>query len=353
MQPSTQPPRPDQAAAPTYPEPVGFLTGEAARAAVLSGNALPLAGSGTAFTGVLWHRRGTTPWLQAVTDIHPQELDQLARPRGSLAGLSLDRPRLMGVVNVTPDSFSDGGQWLDPAAAIAHGVALAAAGADIIDVGGESTRPGAHAVDPGDEQARVLPVITALAERGLLVSIDTRHPATMAAAAAAGAQIINDVTALAAPGAPAMAASLGLPVVLMHMQGAPETMQAAPRYHDVVLDVADQLAARLAAVIAAGVARERILLDPGIGFGKTVDHNTSLLRHLALLHGFGLPLVVGVSRKSMIQHIVGGDLPTSARLPGSLAAALAAVAAGAQILRVHDVAQTQQALAVSAAIRGR
>jgi dihydropteroate synthase len=268
----------------------------------------------------------------------------------TFAGLTLDRPLLMGVVNVTPDSFSDGGEALRPEDAIARGRALLDAGADILDIGGESTRPGAAPVPVEDEIARVLPVVAALSQMGGRVSIDTRRARVMAAAMAAGARIINDVTALAGdPESLALAAKAGVAVILMHMQGEPRTMQENPRYDDVVAEVRDYLAARIEACAAAGIARERIAIDPGIGFGKTVEHNLSLLKHLDRLVALGCPVVLGVSRKSFVAKLSYGE-PPKARLPGSLAAALAGVARGAAILRVHDVAETRQALSVWRAI---
>jgi dihydropteroate synthase len=269
--------------------------------------------------------------------------------RRVFAGLALDRPRLMGVVNVTPDSFADGGRFLDRAAAIAHGRALAAEGADIVDVGGESTRPGAAPAPVEDELRRVLPVVEALARDGLLVSVDTRRAAVMRAALAAGARIVNDVAALADAGALELVARAGAAVVLMHMRGEPATMQADPRYADVVGEVAAFLAARVAACRAAGIGDERLCVDPGIGFGKTVEHNLALLRGLAALRPPGVALLVGASRKGFVARLSAGE-PPAARLPGSLAAALAAASRGADILRVHDVAATRQALAVWRAI---
>ncbi len=289
-------------------------------------------------------------------DLH-ERLELLAAPRPDFAGIALDRPVVMGVVNVTPDSFSDGGERFDADRAVEAGLALAEAGAAILDVGGESTRPGAEPVAVAEELRRVLPVVEALAGRGLTVSIDTRRPEVMRAAAGAGAAILNDVTALAGdPASLTTAAELGLPVVLMHMQGEPRSMQAAPHYDDVALDVFDALEARVAACLAAGIPRARIAVDPGIGFGKTLAHNLLLLDRLALFHGLGCPLLLGVSRKSFIAKLQAerggeaGDLPPKARLPGSLAAALAGVQRGVQILRVHDVAETRQALEVWEAI---
>jgi dihydropteroate synthase len=258
----------------------------------------------------------------------------------------------MGVLNVTPDSFSDGGRFLDPDVALAQARRLIAEGADMVDVGGESTRPGAAPVAEADEIARVAPVIEAIRrESPVPISIDTMKPAVARAAVAAGATMWNDVTALGfAPESLATAAALGCEVVLMHMRGEPRTMQAAPRYDDVVGQVAAYLAGRAEAAIAAGVARERIWLDPGLGFGKTAEHTLTLLRHLDRIVALGFPVLVGASRKSSIARIAGDASPEDGRLGGSLAAALAAAQAGAAMIRVHDVAETRQALAVQAAI---
>jgi dihydropteroate synthase len=250
----------------------------------------------------------------------------------------------MGVVNVTPDSFSDGGRFFEPAAAVAHGRALAEAGADILDIGGESTRPGAQAVSQAEELARVLPVIEGLA--GFVLSIDTYKPAVARAAIRAGAAIWNDVTALEAEGAPETAAALGCTVVLMRMQGEPGAMQKAPRYDDVAAEVTAYLAGRAEVAIAAGVARDKIWLDPGIGFGKTPAHNLSLIAHLDRIVALGFPVVLGLSRKRFIESL--GPAPT--RLGGSLAGALIGAARGAAVVRVHDVAETAQALALWRAV---
>jgi dihydropteroate synthase len=259
------------------------------------------------------------------------------------AGLTLDRPRVMAVLNVTPDSFSDGGAHTDPVAA---GLAMAADGADIIDVGGESTRPGAPPVSPDTEQARVLPVIKALAAAGLRVSVDTSNASTMRAALAAGAAIINDVSGLTRdPNASAVVAESGCPVVLMHMRGTPATMNALATYSDVVHDVKSELAARLHAALTAGIQPAQIVLDPGIGFAKLAPHSLALLRGLAAFQDLGYPLLVGVSRKSFIGALSGEPVPAR-RLGGSLAAGLFAVARGAAVLRVHDVRATVQALRI-------
>jgi dihydropteroate synthase len=256
----------------------------------------------------------------------------------------------MGVVNVTPDSFSDGGRHASAAAAIAHARRLAEEGAAILDVGGESTRPGAPPVTIAEEIDRVVPVIEALARDGLVVSVDTRRTAVMRAAVPAGAAIVNDVGALRDPGAVAVCAEMGVAVVLMHMQGEPATMQVAPRYEDVVAEVGGFLAERAAACRAAGIPATRICVDPGIGFGKTVDHNLALLRRLEELRPPDCALLLGASRKSFIARLSRGE-DTDHRLPGSLAAALHGAARGVDVLRVHDVAETRQALDVWHAMR--
>jgi dihydropteroate synthase len=258
----------------------------------------------------------------------------------------------MGIVNVTPDSFSDGGRFLDPSAAISHALRLIAEGADILDVGGESTRPGAEPVADADEIARVIPVIEAVRrESAVPISIDTMKPAVARAAVAAGATIWNDVSALAwSPDSLCAAAALGCEVVLMHMQGEPRTMQAAPRYDDVVAEVSGFLVARAAAAVAAGVSRGKIWLDPGIGFGKSTAHNLALVRHLDRVATLGFPVLFGASRKRSIARIAGDASDADHRLGGSIALALAAAARGAAAVRVHDVAETVQALAVAGAI---
>lgn len=286
--------------------------------------------------------------------------DRLTAPRPPFAGIAKPRPLIMGIVNVTPDSFSDGGDHAEAASAIAHGKRLIAAGADLLDVGGESTRPGSDPVSEAIELARVLPVIAGLAGSGVPLSIDTNKARVMEQAVAAGATIINDVRALTAdPRALEAAAASGAWVVLMHCLGDPKTMQQAPSYGHVTLEIFDYLAQRIAACEAAGISRARIAVDPGIGFGKTLDHNLDILRHLALYQSLGCPLLLGVSRKSFIGRLSGGA-PHGAkppadpknRLGGSLAAALAGLDAGADILRVHDVAETLQAVAIWRALRG-
>ncbi|CAO3440346.1 dihydropteroate synthase [Azospirillum endophyticum] len=342
-----------------YLRPVGLMP----IAAWAKGAAVPLAGGRFAFsTAELIVRDAGTridrafaplseimAWgwerSRAVAEALDRQLGALTRARAPFAGLSLARPLIMGIVNVTPDSFSDGGDFLDPAAAIAHGEAMLAAGADILDVGGESTRPGAAPVPPEEEERRVLPVIRHFAEKGVAVSVDTRHARVMEAAAAAGARIVNDIAGLSDPDALPVVARTGTPVVVMHMQGEPGTMQANPTYRDAALDVFDWLEERVAGCAAAGVPAERIAVDPGIGFGKTVEHNLEILRHTALYHALGCAVLIGLSRKGFIGRLSRGE-PPKERLAGSLAAGLETLNQGAQILRVHDVAETAQARAL-------
>jgi dihydropteroate synthase len=262
------------------------------------------------------------------------------------AGLDLSAPRVMGILNVTPDSFSDGGRLATTETAVAAGVAMLEAGADILDIGGESTRPGAETVEPAEEQVRILPVIRALAVRGAAISVDTRNAGTMAAALSAGARIVNDVSALAHdPGAARVIAAHRAPVVLMHMRGTPATMQALATYGAIGFEVAAELADRIAAAEAAGIDRAQILLDPGLGFAKTGPQNLDLLRDLSPLKALGLPLLIGLSRKGFIGSLSGEPI-AARRLGGSLAGALFALTQGARILRVHDVPETVQAVRV-------
>ncbi|MBA3666233.1 MAG: dihydropteroate synthase [Sphingomonas sp.] len=258
--------------------------------------------------------------------------------------IRLDQPQVMGIINATPDSFSDGGVYADATAATEAGATMTAQGAALIDVGGESTRPGASEVWEGDEIERVLPVVQQLAAGGTAVSIDTRKSGVMSAAIGAGAGLVNDVSALTwDPQSAEVVANAGVAVVLMHHRGDPATMQDAPRYDDVLVEVFEWLEDRVAAALEAGVDRANILVDPGIGFGKSVAHNLELLNGLALLHGLGCPIVVGASRKRMIGALAG-EAPADQRLAGSLALALKAVEQGAQMVRVHDVPETVQAL---------
>jgi dihydropteroate synthase len=263
--------------------------------------------------------------------------------------LDLSRPLIMGVVNVTPDSFSDGGLFLDSKRAAAHARALIEEGADLLDIGGESTRPGAAPVALDDERHRVLPVLEALSDCGVPLSVDTRKPAVMREAIASGASMVNDVTALSAPGAIDAVVKSPAAVCLMHMQGEPGTMQANPTYQDVVREVRDYLAARVAAAEAAGITRDRIVVDPGFGFGKTAAHNLDLLRSLSEFRRLGVPVMAGLSRKATLGQLTGRE-PRD-RVHASVAAALLAVQNGAQIVRVHDVAATRDALAVWQAVR--
>jgi len=268
------------------------------------------------------------------------------------------RPVVMGVLNVTPDSFSDGGLAFDPARpdehpgrAIAAGRELVAQGADVVDVGGESTRPGAQPVDADEERERIAPVIAGLTELGIVVSVDTRHASVAAAALVAGATIVNDVSATHAdPGMLEVVAASGAAYVAMHLQGEPRTMQDAPTYRDVVAEVEEALLATVARAMSAGIARERLAIDPGIGFGKTLEHNLALLRALPRLCAHGLPVLVGTSRKSFLGRITGIEAPED-RLVGSVVSAVLAARAGARILRVHDVAATIEGLAVLDALR--
>lgn len=328
----------------------------------------PLLSAGPSWTGALpfadtslWFDRCRTASVDgdrtAITSIPANEGDAeavaaLAAPK-QFAGLDFTGgPMLMGVVNVTPDSFSDGGDFLDTDAAIRQGLALADAGAAIIDVGGESTRPGAAAVSITEEVRRTEPVVRALADAGLTVSIDTRNAGVMVAALDAGACIVNDVTALTHdPDAMSVVARAGAAVMLMHIQGEPGTMQQDPRYRFAPFDVLDWLRDRREVCIGAGIAPDMISIDPGIGFGKTVTHNLQILDWLGMFQSLGCAVTLGVSRKSFIGH-VAGETEAKRRLPGSLAAGLAGVARGAQILRVHDVTETRQALAVWHGISG-
>ncbi len=262
--------------------------------------------------------------------------------------LALDRPLIMGVINVTPDSFSDGGLYLATAAAVAHARQLITEGADLLDIGGESTRPGAAPVTLDEERRRVLPVLEALVDAGVPLSVDTQKPELMREAAAAGAAMINDVNGFQAPGALAAVAAGQCAICIMHKQGSPQTMQQSPQYSDVVADVRDYLLQRIAAAEQTGIALERMVVDPGFGFGKTLDHNLELLRRLDEIAALDVPVLAGLSRKSMIGKLTGRD--TGDRLAGSVAAALFAVQRGAAIVRVHDVAATRDALAVWGAV---
>jgi dihydropteroate synthase len=347
-----------------WARPLAPLAGVTARAAIASGEALKLAGGERAFALVeivvrdadaengmagatvsigaarTWAKaNGTATHLEAL-------LERASRKRPDWAGLALDRPLIMGIVNVTPDSFSDGGDHAGEDA-VRHGKALLAAGANLLDIGGESTRPGAAPVEPAEEMRRIEPVIRSLAEAGAVLSVDTRNAATMECALAAGTRIVNDVTALTGdPASPGVVARSGAAVVLMHMQGEPRTMQQDPVYACAPLDVLDYLEARIAACEAAGIARSRIVVDPGIGFGKRLRHNQQILARMSLFHLTGCGVLLGASRKSFIAATMARGEGPRQRLPGSLAAELQALDQGVQILRVHDVAETWQAIQV-------
>jgi len=317
-------------------------------------NALPLAGGWCWFTQAECLTRDGSLGLVPVADIPGDVLDTLTTPRAPIAGVGMEAPRLMGILNITPDSFSDGGQFADADSALAQARRLVDEGADILDIGGESTRPGAEFVPVAQEVGRTAPVIAALAgEIAAPISIDTRKAGVARAALQAGAGMLNDVSAGTYDAAMAqLAAEAGAPICLMHAQGDPKTMQKKPSYDNVVLDVFDFLAERIAAVQAAGVALNRIVVDPGIGFGKTVNHNLTLLRNLSLFHGLGCPILLGASRKRFIGTIA--DVPDPmARAPGSIAVVLAGLAQGVQIMRVHDMTETKQAIRLWQAAVGR
>lgn len=334
-----------------YWRPVCHLTGQEAAGEIVA----PVAGVTGVGYGLVERlsradggvvERETLRLEQAGEDFEPvKRVIGAARP--ALAGLQLDVPRIMGIVNVTPDSFFDGGQHGSVDDAVAGALELQREGADILDVGGESTRPGAAEVPVQQELDRVIPVIEALAARTeAVISIDTRKAAVMEAAVAAGARLINDVSALSFDErSVSVAAKAGVGVVLMHAQGTPQTMQDKPHYNDVVTEVYDYLQGRVEVAVAGGVKREALIVDPGIGFGKTTAHNAALLSSLSVYHGLGVPLLLGCSRKSFIGALSAGE-DAEERLPGSLAGALLGACQGVQILRVHDVAATQQALSV-------
>jgi dihydropteroate synthase len=343
--------------------PVGLVQGDLAANLCRDGGALPMAGGPFAFTACemfVAGPDGVAIYFSALGDLAgwaeqqdpataraiPAKLGLLSRPRPDFAGLALDRPRLMGIVNVTPDSFSDGGDFFDSDAAISHGRKLVAAGADLLDIGGESTRPGSEPTSPDAELARVLPVIAGLADCGVPLSIDTRRGMVMDAALTRGVSVVNDITALGDdPDAPGIVARHGASVILMHMLGRPRDMQVEPRYGHAPYEIMKFFKDRVAVCELAGVSRDQITVDPGIGFGKNDDHNLKILAEAAIFHGLGCALVIGASRKSFIGRVAGVD-DAKSRLAGSLAAAGLGAGQGAQILRVHDVAETRQALAI-------
>jgi dihydropteroate synthase len=354
-----------------YLRPVGLAVGSEAEALLAAGDARRLAGGPFAFAACQVYLRETGRIRTAVASVAEIEAwsERLEPPaRGQVAdrlrhltarrrgfdGAPLGRPRIMGVVNVTPDSFSEAGRFLDPERAVAHGRRLIAEGAEILDVGGESTRPGAEPVTAEVELGRVVPVLDGLAasDPRPVLSIDTRHGAVMAAALDRGARLINDVTALTGdPASLPTAAASDAAVVLMHMQGAPKTMNLEPAYEQAALDVFDYLAERVEACLAAGIGRERLFVDPGIGFGKRGAHNLDILRSLTLYHALGCPVLLGLSRKGLTGEL-DRRRPPEERLPGSIAAAAWALDQGVQVLRVHDVAETRQALEVWEALVG-
>ena len=314
-------------------------------------DAVPLAGGPLWFTHAECLARDRAPVVVEAGDIPAAVLDRLTRPRAAVAGLDMAVPQIMGILNVTPDSFSDGGRHHAPEAALNGARAMFAAGATILDIGGESTRPGAAPVAPADEIARIAPVIAALAG-AVPISVDTRKAAVARAALEAGADLVNDVSGfLYDPDLAALCAGRAVPVCVMHSKGDPQVMQDDPRYGNVLLEVYDFLAESVAALSAAGIPRARIVVDPGIGFGKTQSHNLALLQGLSLFHGLGCAILLGASRKRFIGTI-GGAEPAEARAPGSIAVGLAGLAQGVQILRVHDVAETAQALRLWRAVRG-
>lgn len=314
--------------------------------------ALPLAGGPLWFTHVERRARGTPAEVLPAQALPPAALAPLTGPRAPVAGLDMGRPQVMGVLNITPDSFSDGGVHFGVDAACSSARQMVGHGATILDVGGESTRPGAARVDIAEEIARTEPVVAAIrAETEALISIDTRKAPVARAVLARGAGLVNDVSGFTHdPALAPLCAQAGVPVCVMHMQGEPGTMQDDPHYDDVLLDVYDFLAGQIAMLEAQGIPRARILADPGIGFGKTLDHNLILLRNLSLFHGLGCPLLLGVSRKRFI-GTVGRAPQADARAPGSIAVALAGLAQGAQVIRVHDVGETMQALRLWNAVR--
>lgn len=340
--------------------PDGLIYGRAAREAVACGEAGRLAGGRAGFVcaELLGGADGAGPSrLLSFADLNASSdpdislrLKRLTAPRPALAGLDWSRTHVMGIVNVTPDSFSDGGLYQEADIAIAQGGILADEGADILDIGGESTRPGAAEVDEAKEMARIGPVLDGLTSGNVPLSIDTRKASVMAMAAAHGAAMLNDVSALEFdPGSVEAARETGLPVVLMHAQGTPGAMQDDPHYDDVLVEVCSYLEKRISICEQAGLAREKLIVDPGIGFGKNLEHNLSLLAGMSALHGLGCPVLLGASRKRFIAELSGGQ-DAAQRLPGSLAAVFQAASQAVQIVRVHDVAPTRQALDVAQAM---
>ena len=327
-----------------------LLSSDAARPST----AQTLADGWTWFSHVEVLSRSQTPQIVPAADIPQSVLETLTVPRAPQAGLAWDAPRLMGIINTTPDSFSDGGLFHDQKHAIAQGISLTSEGADMLDIGGESTRPGADTVQTQDEIDRTAPVIQALSDStGVPLSIDTRKSQVADAAITAGATYINDVAAFTYdPKLADVTAKAGLPCCLMHAQGKPKDMQKGPQYDNVLLDVYDFLSDRIDAAVAAGVPRTQITIDPGIGFGKTVQHNLTLLRGLALFHALGCPILLGASRKRFIGTITQTEV-ASERLLGTAAITLHGISQGVQLHRVHDIKPIKQALQMNGAITGR
>lgn len=329
---------------------------------ILSADPVPAPGAQRLAGGPLWFThaeviaRGAPARRIPEEEIPEAHLQALTAPRAPLAGVEMTGggPRVMGILNATPDSFSDGGLFEAREAALAQARAMVAAGAEILDIGGESTRPGATEVAPEDEAARILPLIEELAPSlGAPISVDTRKAEVGRAGLSAGAVMLNDVSGLDFdPGMAALAAEMGAPICVMHAQGRPETMQDDPAYENVTLDVLGFLEERVARLEAAGLPRDKVVVDPGIGFGKTVEHNLELLRNIAVFHNLGCPVLLGVSRKGFIGHI-SGETEARARAPGSIAVALAALGQGVQIFRVHDVAETVQAFKLWQSVTGQ
>ena len=334
----------------TYYRPLGLCYGSDAGQLIASHRAGRLGGSAAiGFTLVERIRRDGKSVSREITP-YADVLEAIEALRGDFAGLAMDAPKIMGIVNVTPDSFSDGGLHGTAETGALHGLALAGQGAHILDVGGESTRPGSDAVSVDEELSRVIPAVKRLSDAGHVVSIDTRKAAVMREAVKAGAAIINDVSALQHDAESLRTvAELGCPVVLMHAQGDPRTMQLNPQYDDVALDVYDHLEGRVEACVAAGVPRSRIAIDPGIGFGKTFRHNLEILNQVTLFHGLGVAVLLGLSRKGFVGALTG-EKNAGNRVHGSVGGAVQAALNGVHILRVHDVKATVEALAVATAV---
>lgn len=333
-----------------YLRPLGLLFGQDAREMIASGLAFSLGGHpNIGFVAAEEIVRNGQLVIRRKLDVDELRehtlINQVTYVRPDFAGLSLDQTRIMGIVNVTPDSFSDGGKFDVAETAISHGRLMAEQGADVLDIGGESTRPGSDEVSIEQERSRIMPVIAALAQDHV-VSVDTRKSVLMSEAGRAGAKIINDVSALGFdPLSAGVVAKAGLPVVLMHAQGNPRTMQLAPKYDDVALDVYDGLSAQIEKAVAAGIPLSHICIDPGIGFGKSFRHNLELMQQLTLFHGLGVALLVGLSRKGIVGAVTG-EKTAAKRVAGSIGGALQAAMLGAHLLRVHDVVETVQSLAM-------